>query len=68
MAKAEIHAETPLTALLEDDPRGRGCWGPEDAGRRLDVLIRQDIARGVRAMKQGRSVPSSSNGPSHDDL
>jgi kynurenine formamidase len=41
--------------LLKDSPKNWGKWGPDDEVGSLNYLTREEVLRGVRAVKQGKT-------------
>ena len=60
-------ADTPVqfTDLLKDAPKNWGRWGNNDEIGCLNFLTNEEVLRGVRAVKQGKTfmlgVPVQSN-------
>jgi kynurenine formamidase len=51
----ETHSAIEFAELLKDAPKNWGRWGPEDEIGALNFLTADEVLRGVRSVRSGRS-------------
>jgi len=55
MADQTLTQQITVGELLRNDPKNWGRWGPDDEVGSLNFLTKDEVLRGVRAVKQGKT-------------